>query len=298
VVGPRRQRNVDAQPYREEETPKRRRKSAFSKEDPAKGGSPTVSEPTSESKPADRLRRREELEEVDVAGRGSCGGRGDDAHRPHRPGPRLSSAHLPPAVQAGSAGAQGSASTPPPAVQASTVTQESAFNLSAAQNPAPKAPQAQIKDPAAAQDPAVGNPATVNGPQKAVAQDPVAQAGGAVATTPGPPSSPNTVSTPSPSPQAPVAQTGGTVAIGCPPEVVAQAGGTVATAPCPPTKKAVPAPPPPKAAPAPAPAPKAAPPPPPKALPPTGGMGSASLLGLGAGILLVGGGLIARRFIR
>jgi hypothetical protein len=79
----------------------------------------------------------------------------------------------------------------------------------------------------------------------------------------------------------------------------AQAGGAKAKAGCPPPK-----PPPPKPAPAPAPPPpKAAPPPPPKpeekkALPPTGGVGSASLLALGAGALLVGGGLLARRFVR
>ncbi len=43
-----------------------------------------------------------------------------------------------------------------------------------------------------------------------------------------------------------------------------------------------------------------APPPPPKVLPPTGGgiAGTASLVGLGAGVLLVAGGLIARRIIR
>ncbi len=42
------------------------------------------------------------------------------------------------------------------------------------------------------------------------------------------------------------------------------------------------------------------PPPPPKVLPPTGGgiAGTASLVGLGAGALLVAGGLIARRIIR
>src|SRR5215216_6027226 len=79
--------------------------------------------------------------------------------------------------------------------------------------------------------------------------------------------------------------------------------------------KAAPAPAPaPKAAPAPAPAPKAAPAPPParkaeakkagakkaekKQLPKTGGSGVASLFALGAGALLVGGGLLARRFIR
>ena len=43
-----------------------------------------------------------------------------------------------------------------------------------------------------------------------------------------------------------------------------------------------------------------APPPPPKMLPPTGGgiAGTAALVGLGAGVLLVAGGLIARRIIR
>jgi hypothetical protein len=43
------------------------------------------------------------------------------------------------------------------------------------------------------------------------------------------------------------------------------------------------------------------PPPPPPKLPPTGGGiagGTASLVGLGAGVLLVAGGLIARRIIR
>ena len=103
--------------------------------------------------------------------------------------------------------------------------------------------------------------------------------------------------------------------------IEAKAGGVVAKAPCkpapppppkaapaPPPPKAAPAPPPPKAAPAPPP-PKAAPPPPPpkaapapapkmKALPPTGGSSTASLFALGAGALLVGGGLVARRFIR
>ena len=66
------------------------------------------------------------------------------------------------------------------------------------------------------------------------------------------------------------------------------------------------APPPPNAAPPPPPPPKADPPPPPpapkmeekKELPKTGGNGSASLLGLGAGALLVGGGLLIRRVAR
>src|ERR687886_1913653 len=79
------------------------------------------------------------------------------------------------------------------------------------------------------------------------------------------------------------------------------AGGVVAKAPC------TPPPPPPPPAPTPAPpppAPKAettpAPPPPaPKAeLPKTGGAGGASLFALGAGALLVAGGLVARRIIK
>jgi LPXTG-motif cell wall-anchored protein len=69
--------------------------------------------------------------------------------------------------------------------------------------------------------------------------------------------------------------------------ITAQAGGVVAKAPC-----APPPPPPPKAAPAPAPAPA------PKQLPATGGSSVASLFALGAGALLVGGGLLARRLIR
>src|ERR687890_613368 len=79
--------------------------------------------------------------------------------------------------------------------------------------------------------------------------------------------------------------------------IEAKAGGVVAKAPCkpapPPPPKAAPAPPPPKAAPAPPPPPAAAP-----ALPPTGGSSVASLLALGTGGLLVGGGLLARRFVR
>ena len=95
--------------------------------------------------------------------------------------------------------------------------------------------------------------------------------------------------------------------------IVSKAGGVVAKAPCEPEPpKAAPAPPPPKAAPAPTPAPaKAAPAPAPKAapakapkaekkkaLPKTGGTSAASLFALGAGALLVGGGLLARRFLR
>src|SRR5215211_1663661 len=81
----------------------------------------------------------------------------------------------------------------------------------------------------------------------------------------------------------------------CTDEVIeAKAGGVVAKAPC----KPAPPPPPPKAAPPPP--PKAAPAPAPKmkALPPTGGSSTASLFALGTGALLVGGGLVARRFIR
>src|SRR5829696_6330458 len=88
----------------------------------------------------------------------------------------------------------------------------------------------------------------------------------------------------------------------CTDEIIeAKAGGVVAKAPCkpapPPPPKAAPAPP---AAAAPAPPPKAAPAPAPKmkALPPTGGSSVASLLALGTGGLLVGGGLLARRLVR
>src|SRR3954452_3778044 len=83
--------------------------------------------------------------------------------------------------------------------------------------------------------------------------------------------------------------------------IESKAGGVVAKAPCkpppppPPAPKPAPAPPPapaPKApAPAPAPAPKAE-------LPKTGGSSTASLFALGAGALLVGGGLLARRIIK
>ena len=115
----------------------------------------------------------------------------------------------------------------------------------------------------------------------------------------------------------------------CDDEIIeSKAGGVVAKAPCkpepapppkaapapapkppapapPPAPKPAPAPPPapaPKAAPAPAPAPKAAPAPapaPPKAeLPKSGGPSSTSLLVLGAGTLLVAGGLVARRIVK
>ena len=75
--------------------------------------------------------------------------------------------------------------------------------------------------------------------------------------------------------------------------IESKAGGVVARAPCK-------APPPPAPTPAPAPAP--APPPPPPApkdeLPQSGGAGVASWFALGAGALLVTGGLVARRFIK
>jgi LPXTG-motif cell wall-anchored protein len=89
--------------------------------------------------------------------------------------------------------------------------------------------------------------------------------------------------------------------------IESKAGGVVAKAPCepppPPAPKAAPPPPPPtpapKATPAPAPAPTPAPAPAPKAeLPKTGGAGTASLFSLGAGALLVVGGLVARRMIK
>jgi LPXTG-motif cell wall-anchored protein len=83
--------------------------------------------------------------------------------------------------------------------------------------------------------------------------------------------------------------------------IESKAGGVVAKAPCepppppppPPAPKAAPAPPPP-----PAPAPKAEAAPAPKELPKTGGSGTASLFALGAGALLVGGGLLARRIVK
>ena len=84
----------------------------------------------------------------------------------------------------------------------------------------------------------------------------------------------------------------------CTDEVIeAKAGGVVAKAPCkpappPPPKAAPPPPPPPGAAPAPPPAPAVA------QLPKTGGTSVASLFALGAGALLVGGGLVARRFLK
>jgi hypothetical protein len=86
----------------------------------------------------------------------------------------------------------------------------------------------------------------------------------------------------------PEAQAGGAMAKGGPcPD--AKAGDVEAKGSC---KPPPPPPPPPKMEAAPA------PPAPPKALPPTGGAGVASLLGLGAGALLVGGGLLVRKFIR
>src|ERR687894_635742 len=82
--------------------------------------------------------------------------------------------------------------------------------------------------------------------------------------------------------------------------IEAKAGGVVAKAPCeppppPPPPKAAPPPPPPPGAPAPPPAPAPAPA---KELPKTGGSGAASLFALGAGALLVAGGLVARRIVR
>jgi LPXTG-motif cell wall-anchored protein len=77
-----------------------------------------------------------------------------------------------------------------------------------------------------------------------------------------------------------------------------KAGGVEAKAPCKPPPPP-PAPPPPPPAPAPPPPPAPAPPAPAKAeLPKTGGSSAASLFALGAGALLVGGGLLARRFIK
>ena len=85
--------------------------------------------------------------------------------------------------------------------------------------------------------------------------------------------------------------------------IEAQAGGVVAKAPCTPpppppppapAPKATPAPPPPPPAPAPAPAPAS----PPAELPKSGGVSPTSLFALGAGGLLVGGGLIARRIVK
>ena len=89
----------------------------------------------------------------------------------------------------------------------------------------------------------------------------------------------------------PSATAGGASAKGgeCPEAV---AGGVVAKAECEKAAPPPPPPPPPKAAP---PAPPAPAPAPPAPLPPTGGM---SLLALGAGVLLVGGGLVARRIFR
>ena len=85
--------------------------------------------------------------------------------------------------------------------------------------------------------------------------------------------------------------------------IESKAGGVVAKAPCEPPPPPPPPPPAPapKAAPAPpppAPAPKAEAAPAPKELPKTGGASSASLLALGAGTLLVAGGLVARKFVR
>ena len=72
-----------------------------------------------------------------------------------------------------------------------------------------------------------------------------------------------------------------------------KAGGVEAKAPCKPPPPPPPAPP--KAAPPPAPAPPA---PAPPMLPKTGGGSTASLFALGAGALLIGGGLLARRIMK
>jgi hypothetical protein len=76
------------------------------------------------------------------------------------------------------------------------------------------------------------------------------------------------------------AKAGGAEAKACPPtggEAVAKAGGAEAKAPCPPPKAEEKA----------------------KEMPKTGGIaGTASLLGLGAGAMLVAGGLLMRRVIR
>jgi LPXTG-motif cell wall-anchored protein len=80
----------------------------------------------------------------------------------------------------------------------------------------------------------------------------------------------------------------------------AKAGDVEAKAECKPPPP--PPPPPPPKAPPPPPAKAEAPAPAkaeaPKELPKTGGSGTASLLGLGAGALLVGGGLLARRIVK
>jgi LPXTG-motif cell wall-anchored protein len=98
------------------------------------------------------------------------------------------------------------------------------------------------------------------------------------------------------------ANAGGAKAVAGCPEVPpdAKAGDVEAKAECKPPPP--PPPPPPPKAPPPPPAPAPAPAPAkaeaPKELPKTGGSGTASLLGLGAGALLVGGGLLARRIVK
>jgi LPXTG-motif cell wall-anchored protein len=91
----------------------------------------------------------------------------------------------------------------------------------------------------------------------------------------------------------------------CKPAPPAPAPSSCTTCPAPKAAAPAPAPPPPAPKPAPAPAPVPAPAPPPaptpapKAeLPKTGGASAASLFSLGAGALLVAGGLLARRIIK
>jgi LPXTG-motif cell wall-anchored protein len=97
------------------------------------------------------------------------------------------------------------------------------------------------------------------------------------------------------------ATAGGTEAkTNCPDGFVESKSGDVsAKAPC---KPPPPPPPPPKGVapppPPPPPPPPGSPPPPKAELPKSGGVGSASLLALGAGALLVGGGLLVRRMFR
>src|SRR3954447_15780840 len=81
--------------------------------------------------------------------------------------------------------------------------------------------------------------------------------------------------------------------------IESKAGGVVARAPCTPPPPPAPAPAPAPKAEAPAPAPAPSPAPAPKAeLPQSGGADMVSLFALGSGVLLVAGGLMARRIIK